>query len=89
MGFFDIDGKRYWDIRANKTLHNKIVPLGKRCLQSDSTWRRDAEILKTGDYNQAQFEKELLEEQQRHDRKLREAAEKRRQSGGKKFCTDV
>jgi len=53
MGFFEIDGKRYWDIRSNNTLHHKIVPIGNRSLQSDSTWRRDSEILKTGDYNQA------------------------------------
>jgi hypothetical protein len=53
MGFFEIDGKRYWDIRSLKTLHFKIIPVGNRSLMSDSVWRKDSEILKTGDYNQA------------------------------------
>jgi len=53
MGFFEIDGKRYWDIRSLKTLHFKIIPVGNRSLMSDSVWRKDSEILKNGDYNQA------------------------------------
>lgn len=53
MGFFDIDGKRYWDIRSNKTIHYPIIRVGERSLMSDSHWRKDSEILKTGDFNQA------------------------------------
>lgn len=87
MGYFDIDGKRYWDIRQLKQLHYKLQPVGrKRCLPSDSVWRKDANTLRTtGDYDLAQEEKEALESLQRHDRKLREAVEKRRKNGGAKF----
>ena len=41
--------------------------------------------LKTGDVDLAQTKKEELEELQRHDRKVREVCDTRREKGGKKF----
>ena len=41
------------------------------------------------DVEQAQRNKEELEVLQRKDRQLREAAEKRRKSGGAKICTNI
>ena len=52
---------------------------------SDSKKRIDSLTLKTGAMEDAQKAKEELEELQRHDRSLREAAEKRRTQGGVKI----
>jgi hypothetical protein len=41
--------------------------------------------LRTRPVEEAQKMKEKLEEDQRHDRKLRETAEARREKGGKKY----
>ena len=75
MGYFDIDGVRYWDIRdkdmfftpteMNPTNLPVIIP-------SDATLRTDSIAMLTGTMEQAQIEKENLEKLQRHDRKLRE-----------------
>lgn len=54
-------------------------------LPSDSSKRKDGLLLKSGNIDEAQAAKEELEERQRHERKLREAAEKRRQEGGAKL----
>ena len=51
MGYFDIDGKRYWDIRDLERFHYKLQPLGSiQSLPSDSTKRQDSTLLKNGDY---------------------------------------
>jgi len=43
MGFFDIDGKRYWDIRDLERFYYKLQPLGSmKSLPSDSTMRKDS-----------------------------------------------
>ena len=43
MGFFDIDGKRYWDIRDLERFYYKLQPLGSmKSLPSDSTKRKDS-----------------------------------------------
>jgi hypothetical protein len=45
----------------------------------------DSVTLKTGDYKLAQKKKEEMEVEQRHDRKLRDAAEHRRKKKGLKY----
>ena len=54
-------------------------------LPSDTTFRQDSITLEGGDVELAQTKKNEMEEQQRYDRKLREAAEKRRKEGGPKI----
>ena len=51
-------------------------------LESDSRSRIDSVALKGGDVDTAQVNKDKLENWQRADRKLREAAAKRRVEGG-------
>jgi hypothetical protein len=48
MGFFDIDGKRYWDIRDNSKLFLPPKPIGLLAIPSDSLYRQDANQLKAG-----------------------------------------
>ena len=87
MGYIDFDGVRYWDLRDEIQFPKHFKPqwLEKNPLPSDSTKRGDRMQLCLNDYDEAQKEKELLEEMQRHDRKLREACEKRRKEGGPKY----
>lgn len=85
MGFIDFDGKRYWDIREKQAIHFAVQAKGDTSLPSDSTRRKDSNILASGNIAAAQAAKEELENLQRNDRKLREAAEKRRQEGGAKY----
>ena len=60
--------------------------MGERSLPSDATKRLDSVTLRFNNADEAQKMKEKLEEDQRHDRKLREAAEARREKGGKKYA---
>lgn len=86
MGFADIGGVRYWDIREQDKVWFPIRRLdSSRTLASDSSKRLDSITLKTGDIPGAQEAKERLEDVQRRDRKLREDAEKRRNAGGPKL----
>lgn len=86
MGFADFNKQRYWDIREQDKIWFPILQLDEsKTLMSDSKKRIDSKTLKTGDIDAAQAAKELLEEQQRHDRALREAAAKRRENGGAKI----
>ena len=55
-------------------------------IESDSTKRLDSTTLRYKTAEEAQIQKEKLEELQRHDRKLREEAEARREKTGKKFA---
>ena len=86
-GYVDFDGVRYWDLRDENESPKHFKPnyVDPNCLPSDSTKRTDRNTLEQGDYDGAQAEKEKLEELQRHDRKLREACDKRRAGGGAKF----
>ena len=93
MGYIDIDGRRYFDVRDQKVQPplalnaggDRANGYGVYCLESDSTLRIDSLQLQLGDVVQAQTNKEELERLQRHDRALREAAEKRRQKNGPKI----
>jgi hypothetical protein len=70
VGFIDFDGKRYWDLR-------KAAPAAMRTpeclLRSDSRLRADRLALESGNIELAQEEKVRMEEQQRAERRLREA----------------
>lgn len=86
MGFVDFNKQRYWDIRDMDQVWFPIEPIPTRkSLESDSLKRIDSITLKTRTVPEAQTAKEQLEEIQRHDRRLREAAEKRREEGGPKI----
>lgn len=78
MGYIDFDGIRYWDVREQVNYFIKGVDLDKGALPSDSRKRIDSVAYKAGDMVQAQENKNTIEIIQRKDRKLREAAEKRR-----------
>ena len=73
MGFMDVSGLRYFDIREIDriffpvTIHNKwylqLIEVGiEKVLPSDSLKRKDSSTLKTGDFVIAQAHKEELEE---------------------------
>jgi len=86
MGYIECDQQRFYDIRQLDV--REIAPLDindKYCLRSDSRWRPDSFELRNGNMDAAQSEKEGLEKIQRHDRKLREEAAKRRKKGGPKI----
>ena len=70
VGFVDFDKVRYWDIRTTEKMAMWAPP---RPLLSDSRNRSDRNYLAAKDIKKAQAEKIRLEEQQRYERKLREA----------------
>ena len=83
MGYVDFDGVRFWDGRRMQNF--EILPVDPRnalTLTSDARNRIDSVALKAGDVDTAQQNKDRLENWQRADRKLREAAAKRRLEGG-------
>jgi len=84
MGYVDFDGKRYFDTRELSMILSKIYN-SSLSLESDANKRMDATTLLTGDVDLAQERKEQLEMLQRKDRRLREAAHKRREEGGAKY----
>jgi hypothetical protein len=68
--FINFDNVAYWEYS------NYEIPAMKRMsftLPSDSTFREDIIMLKRGDDEEAQRSKIMLEELQRHDRRLRNA----------------
>ena len=68
MGYIDFNGKRYWT-------HDKMAPFKPTIidngLPSDHSRREDRIQLMNGDMRKAQEGKEMLEEKQRRDAKLR------------------
>ena len=60
----------------------------KERLPSDSCHRGDLQLLEMGDVETGQSCKEKIEDLQRDDAKLREAAKERRQQGGPKIVFD-
>ena len=84
MGYIEFDGERWWDIRAMQNFSILEPPLEK-VLPSDWRNRSDTRSLVANDVVQAQVNKDAQENLQRADRKLREAAEKRRKNGGRKI----
>ena len=70
------DNEVFWN-REDNVLLDMIEPEYK--LPSDSCFRSDLKIFLTGKEDEAQEEKEKLEENQRRDRRLREGTEKENQ----------
>jgi hypothetical protein len=85
MGYMDIGGTRYFDVREASKYYFPIRALGAQSLESDASKRLDSVTLRNKNMDAAQKCKEQLEEAQRHDRRLREQAEARREKGGKKY----
>ena len=99
-GYCDFDGKRYFDIRQMQNFIAQPVPPTEKSnpnrpeslpivLPSDCTNRADSVTLISGDVEAAQLRKNEIEDVQRHDKKLRDAAKKRREKGGKKIDYSV
>lgn len=86
MGYMDFNGVRYFDTRKVDQIYFPIIAVKDKALPSDSTKRIDSTTLAAKDMPEAQKMKELLEELQRKDRKLRETVELRREKGGPKFA---
>lgn len=86
MGYMDVGGVRYFDVREINNIYFPITPLHQFALDSDASKRKDSTTLRSGNIDEAQKVKEQMEEAQRHDRKVREECETRRQKGGKKFA---
>ena len=70
------DNEVFWN-REDNVLLDMIEPEYK--LPSDSCFRSDLKIFLTGKEDEAQEEKEKLEENQRRDRRLREGTDKENQ----------
>ena len=88
MGYLDFDRVRYWDHRMSHNFTLKGPDL-KLTLQSDWTNRLDTIKHQDGDMAAAQANKDLLENEQRADKKLRDAAIARRKAGGPKIDYSV
>jgi len=86
LGFMDFSGLRYFDGRQSASVTSAILP-EEKLLGSDSLFRLDSKTLEKGNIDEAQKEKELIEQSQRADRKLREAVAERRKQGGRKFAS--
>ena len=69
LGYLEFDGERYWD--ARDTVKFKISPSESGFLPSDSRFREDLSSYISGDVDEAQAHKEKMEQEQRHDAKLR------------------
>jgi len=63
MGFLDFDGVRYWDYREKNRVHFSVdyEPPADKSLPSQSTKRSDGIFLDTKTVDEAQEEKERLE----------------------------
>lgn len=70
VGYLDFDGVRYWDYREGEVVHTPIEHSAS-CIPSDARNRTDGIYLKTRPVEEAQEEKERLENIQRNDKKLR------------------
>ena len=69
LSFMEFDGVRYWDLREHTDIEGyEIIKQPK----SSSLFRQDRICLEEGRLVEGQIEKELLENLQRGDRKLRE-----------------
>ncbi|KXZ54450.1 hypothetical protein GPECTOR_4g1001 [Gonium pectorale] len=78
LSHISIDGTRYWSVGSE--VPDRWQPVADP-LPSDSRYREDLVELANGDVKGAQRAKEALEVVQRHDKKLREAANGSRHNG--------
>lgn len=82
LSHLEFDGKLFWklDYPYEKWVTPKELGLDDILLPSDSSNRLDLQALKIKDYDTAEKQKHEMEEVQRKDKKLRGAAEQRRNS---------
>jgi hypothetical protein len=76
LSFIELDGEALWQVTDEIT--HKWTDEVKGKLDSDSTHRLDSKLIRAKDYDKAQKEKDLLENHQRADAKLRKAELKNR-----------
>jgi len=69
LSFIEIDGELLW--KVNDQVKDKWVEEAKGKLPSDSSHRLDAQFIRIKDFEKAQKEKDLLENNQRTDAKIR------------------
>ena len=62
VGHLDFDEVRYWDYREKESLNFPIIPLADSYLPSDARNRTDAQFLVSRPVEEAQAEKERLED---------------------------
>jgi len=72
LSHLNIDGQRYWTLATERP--DTWQPASAGVLPSDARFRNDLVVLKDGDVKGSQQWKELLENVQRRDKKLREQA---------------
>ena len=95
LGWLEFDGVRYFDVRSMQNYRPKPMSNDVKCsnssnsrprkLASDCIDRADCLAFLDGQVEKAQENKNEMEMLQRHDRKLREEAAKRREKGGPKI----
>ncbi len=61
MGYMDFNKVRYFDVREINNVWRPLKAVGDQAINSDSTKRLDSVTLKTGNWEQAQIEKENIE----------------------------
>jgi hypothetical protein len=69
LSHLEIEGEMFWKITDQ--LEDIWVEVEEKKLQSDSTYRMDSKFIKEKNYDQAQKEKDALENLQRQDAKFR------------------
>jgi hypothetical protein len=82
LSFVEIDGEALWQVtdKVNNNWNDDV----KGRLQSDSTNRLDSQFIRIKDFDKAQKEKDLLENTQRLDVKIRKGENKKNKSSGGK-----
>jgi hypothetical protein len=75
LSFVEIDGETLWQV--TDPVQNNWSEECKGRLESDSTNRLDSQFIRIKDFNKAQKEKDLIENNQRLDAKIRKAADKK------------
>jgi len=74
LSYLEIDGEVFWQVTDE--VKSKWLVEAKGVLESDSTKRLDSQFIRMKDYEKAQKEKDLLENNQRIDVKLRKGDKK-------------
>ena len=62
MGFLDFDGVRYWDVREPEKWYFPMQDWESNPLPSDATRRLDVTTFRTKTVEQAQKQKDIIEE---------------------------
>jgi len=75
LSHLELEGEMYW--RVDETIDEQWMEPEEKKLKSDSSYREDSKYIKVKNYDQAQKEKERLENLQRHDAKIRKSKNKK------------